>query len=400
MKKTLPKEKKPQRSKVYRPAGGESATEMAVGKKYVRCKSSFDRPFFFLVLILLTIGTIMVWTASYVYAKQNYGNSYFFSSRQIIWVALGFALMMFMSHVDYLIVRRWGKVAFAVSMLLMALVPIIGSEANGARRWFDLGLFDLQPSEICKLTVVLFFAEYIVEHQSEMKSFKKGALPFFAVAGLIAVTMFFQKHMSGMIILLSLVLVMMFFGGVSYKILAALGITGVTGAAALIAISSHARIRIDAWLHPELYPRSDGWQPLQSLYAIGSGGFWGVGLGQSRQKHLWLPEPQNDYIFSILCEELGFIFAAIVVIIFFALIWRGFHIARNAPSAYASLLVIGIISHVAIQVILNLLVVTNTIPSTGISLPFFSYGGTSLIILMGEMGMVLNVSRYSYLEKG
>lgn len=374
---------------------------MDPGKKIVRFKSGVDRPFLFILLLLLCIGTVMVFSASYPYAKENLNNSYYFAIRQVAWAVLGILICtVVMSNVDYLLVRKYGKLFFAVSMLLMILVLFIGEDNKGAKRWINLGPVNIQPSEIAKLAIVLFFAEYIIEHKDDMKSFKKGALPFFAVAAYLMLMMFLQPHISGMIIILALIFVMMFFGGVSMKILGALGGTALVGVAGLIFISDHARQRIDVWLHPFENIQGEGWQPMQSLYAIGSGGLWGVGLGQSRQKHLYLPEPQNDYIFSILCEEMGFIFAIAVLILFVALIWRGFYIAKNAPSNYASLVVIGIMSHVAIQVLLNLAVVTNTIPSTGISLPFFSYGGSSLMFLMAEMGIVLNISRYSYLEKG
>ncbi len=374
---------------------------IAPDRKIVRFKSGVDRPFLFILLLLLCIGTVMVFSASYAYAKENLNDSYYFAIRQVIWAVLGiFICTVVVSNVDYLLIRKYGKVFFAVSMFLMVLVLFIGDETKGAKRWFNLGPINIQPSEIAKLAVVIFFAEYIVENQGSMKSFKKGALPFFLVAGYMMLTMFLQPHISGLIIILALVFVMMFFGGVSYKILGTLSGIALVGVAGLIFVSDHARQRIDVWLHPLQNIQGEGWQPMQSLYAIGSGGLWGVGLGQSRQKHLYLPEPQNDYIFSVLCEELGFIFAVSVLILFIALVWRGFYIAKNSPSNYASLVVIGIMSHVAIQVLLNLAVVTNTIPSTGISLPFFSYGGSSLMFLMAEMGIVLNISRYSYLEKG
>ncbi len=366
----------------------------------LRVRAGVDRPFLLIVLVLVAIGTIMVFSASYAYAKQNYDDSYFFASRQIRWVLVGSGVMFLMSYFDYLIIRRFQKLFFAFTMLLMAIVPFAGFEAGGATRWFQIGPINFQPSEFAKIAIILFFADYIAREKGQGKGMIGQALPYLAVGGYMAIALLLEPHISCCIIVLLLIFVLMLFGGVSKKLIFILAIVGVIGVAAMIAVSSHARLRIQVWLNPAEYTQEGGWQPLQSLYAIGSGGFWGVGLGQSTQKHLYLPEPQNDYIFSILCEELGFIFAAVVILLFAALVWRGVYIAKHAPSTYACLVVIGIIAQVAIQVLLNIAVVTNTFPSTGIPLPFFSYGGTSLIILMAEMGMVLNISRYSYIQKG
>lgn len=366
----------------------------------VRVRAGVDRPFLLLVLILVAIGTIMVFSASYAYAKENYDDSYFFASRQIRWVLFGSGVMFVMSYFDYLIIRRFQKLFFAFSMVMMAIVPFFGYEAGGATRWFQFGSINFQPSEFAKIAIILFFADYIARDKGVGKSIIGQVLPYLAVGGYMAITLVLEPHISCCIIVLLLIFVLMIFGGVPKKVIFLLAIAGVVLVGLMILISSHARERIMVWLNPAEHTKEGGWQPLQSLYAIGSGGFWGVGLGQSTQKHLYLPEPQNDYIFSILCEELGFIFAAGVIILFVALVWRGIYIAKHAPSTYACLVVVGIVAQVAIQVLLNIAVVTNTFPSTGIPLPFFSYGGTSLIILMAEMGMILNISRYSYIEKG
>lgn len=371
-------------------------------RKIVRLRSDVDRPFLLLVILLVCIGTTMVFSASYAYAKQNYdGNSYYFSVRQIIWAIVSLSAMAVFTRIDYLIIKRFTIIFCIVSLILMVAVwiPGIGVVRNNARRWIDFGISTFQPSELLKVAVVLFFSDFIARNRRDMHTFRVGVLPFGIVAVLCAGLLIIQPHLSATIIILILIFLMMYLGGTRKLYLGALAGVAALGMSVIIFFSSHGRQRLEVWFHPEEYLQGAGWQPQQSLYAIGSGGLWGVGLGQSRQKHLYLPEPQNDYIFSILCEEMGFIFATFVIILFVLLIWRGFYIARNAPTQYASLVVFGLTSHIAIQVFLNLAVVTNTIPSTGVSLPFFSYGGTSLLFCLVEMGMILNISRYSYLPE-
>lgn len=370
-------------------------------KSVVRVKSGIDRPFLIIVILLVAIGTIMVFTASYAYAQSKFEDSYFFAVRQLRWVILGTGAMLFFAHfVDYLIIFRFQKPFFYVSMALMTLVLFFGTEANEATRWFQIGSFSLQPSELAKLAIILYFSEHISSKKNAGKSTVRQLLPYISVAAYMAVTLVLEPHISCLIIVILLIAVLMFFGDVPMKQLMLLGAAAGVILVAIIFLSGHAIARLQVWWHPEEHLQNGGWQPLQSLFAIGSGGLWGVGLGQSTQKHLYLPEPQNDYIFAILCEELGFIFAAFVILLFVALVWRGFYIAKHAPSTFASLAVIGIVTQVAIQALLNFAVVTNTLPSTGISLPFFSYGGTSLMMLMAEMGIVLNISKYSYHSKG
>lgn len=379
-----------------------SAGDEAEEKKIVRLKSDVDRPFLLLVILLVCIGTTMVFSASYAYAKQNYdGDSYYFSIRQIVWAVVSLIAMAVFTKIDYLIIKRFTVLFCLVALGLMVAVwiPGIGVVRNNARRWIDFGISTIQPSELLKVAVVLFFADFIARNRKNMHTFKVGVLPFGIVAAVCGGLLIIQPHLSATIIVLILIFLMMYLGGTRKLYLATLGISATALMAIVIFFSSHGRERIEVWLNPEKYLQGAGWQPQQSLYAIGSGGLWGVGLGQSRQKHLYLPEPQNDYIFSILCEEMGFIFAAFVILLFVLLIWRGFYIARNAPTQYASLVVFGLTSHIAVQVFLNLAVVTNTIPSTGVSLPFFSYGGTSLLFCLIEMGIILSISRYSYLPE-
>ncbi len=360
---------------------------------------SMDYTFLFIVIILVALGTLLVFSASYAYAKEHYEDSYYFASKQILWVLLGTGAMLGMAYFgDYLLLWRIHKPIFYVSMLLLLLVLFFGFEAKGATRWFIFGPINFQPSEIAKLAIIMYFADYIGHNRGAGKHPLRQAAPYLIIGGYVCLMLFLEPHISCCIIVLLLIFTLMIFGGVNKRLIGWLVLIGAIAVGVVIVIHDHSKARILAWLNPEQYP-DDAWQPLQSLYAIGSGGFWGVGLGQSTQKHLYLPEPQNDYIFPVGCEELGFVFAVGVIFLFLALIWRGIYIAKHAPSAYACLVVVGIIAQVGIQAFLNIGVVTNTLPSTGVSLPFFSYGGTSLIILMAEMGMILNISRYRYSRK-
>ena len=372
-------------------------------QKIVILKSGVDRPFLIIVILLLCLGTTMVFSSSYAYAKYNFqGDSYHFAKRQIVWVGISLAVMFVTSKLLPLrLIERFSKLTLyvAVALLALVLVPHVGKTVNGAVRWIEIGPIQIQPSEIAKLAVVLFFSKHCVQHQKDMKRFKEGVLPFGIAAVVIGALLYKEPHLSAMIIILVLIFCMMYLGGTRKLYLAIIGIAGVAGMIFLMLGTSHGKERITNWLHPELDPTGKGWQPLQSLYAIGSGGVWGKGLGQSTQKHLWLPEPQNDYIFAILCEEMGFVFAAAVMILFAVLIWRGFYIARHASTQFNTLVVLGLTIQIAVQILLNIAVVTNSIPSTGVSLPFFSYGGSALVIIMAEMGIILNISRYSLIEK-
>lgn len=387
--------------KAVQPSEKRSAQTSGHPKKEVqRLKSGIDWFFTGILLVLLTLGTIFIYSASYVYAKQNFGTSYYFISKQIGWVAISVvALFMIIRYFDYLVLKRFSGIALAVSFVLLLCVLFFGSEANGAKRW----LFGFQPSEFVKFTVILALSTYAVKLDNKdrdlIRTFRYGVLPYGVLAVAIAIPLLLQPHLSATIIILGLIFIMMFLSGVKGVYLWGGGGLAVGAMAFVMLFTSHGRARIDNWFHPENDIQGAGWQPLQSLYAIGSGGMWGVGFGASKQKHLYLPEPQNDYIFAIICEEMGFVFAVAVIVLFVLLIWRGFLIAKNAPSKFSSLLVMGIICQIAIQVFLNIAVVSGSIPSTGVSLPFFSYGGTSLLVFMCEMGIVLNVSKYSYREK-
>lgn len=406
----------------------------------IRVRSSIDGMFLILIVLLLCIGTVLICSASYAYAQNEFnGDSFHYVKEQIIFVGIGLLVMFGVSTVDYMIVRKMQKIFFWASLVLLLLVfvPGIGSSSNGATRWINIFGMRFQPSEFVKTSLILYFADYNVTHRSRdnwyakkiyewyypycktskfaflrkvvppknrMKTFWTGIFPYLLFLVAIAIILAKQPHMSCLIIIGIECLVMMLLGQCSFKWLGAGGIIGLSGMGALLVGSAHSRQRLETWLTPfeeMTYEqiRDNAWQPYQSILAIGSGGLWGVGLGNSRQKHLFLPEPQNDYIFSILCEEMGFIFACFVLLLFGVFIWRAFKIGFRAPDKFSKMVVIGIASKIAIQVVLNIAVVTNVFPSTGIPLPFFSYGGTALIVLMAEMGFILNTSKYSYIEK-
>ncbi len=357
----------------------------------------------------------MIFSASYAYAAAQFKDSYYFARRQIGWVAFGlFVMAVVAKMVDYRWLKKWALIVLIVAFILNIITPFIGFAAGGATRQLKFGSVNFQPSEIMKFAIILFFSAYISNNHAQIHTLRKGVFPFVGIGLLAAGSIIIQKHLSATIIACLLVLVMMYLSGtrsiwiigaISVVVVLVLFFTSDAGVALLEKYLPHAADRIKIWENPFKYMKDPdtqdaGWQPAQSLYAISSGGFWGLGLGKSYEKHGYLPEPQNDYIFAIICEELGFLGAMIIILLFVAFAWRGYKIAKNAPNRFTSLLVMGIVAQVVLQVVLNIAVVTNSIPSTGISLPFISYGGTSLSILLAEMGIILSISRYSYLEKG
>ena len=288
-----------------------------------------------------------------------------------------------------------------MSIFLLAIVwiPHIGVVGGGARRWLSLGFTTFQPSEIAKIAVVLFFSSMICTYKDQMQTIRYGVVPFMVITGGIVILLMLEPHLSASIIIMALAIVMMFVGGIKLSYL----LIGMGGAGALLLIAGkfvpYVHKRIVSWRDPFADTSAAGYQIVQSLYSIGSGGFLGLGLGQSRQKYLYLPEPQNDFIFAIVCEELGFIGALLVIILFALFIWRGVYISLHARDRFGMMLGLGITFQFGIQAIFNICVVTNTFPNTGISLPFFSYGGTALIMLLAEMGVLLSISRHSNIEK-
>lgn len=361
---------------------------------------SIDLVFLILVLCLLAFGLVMVASASYVSALHKTGDSYTYIKRQLLFAVGGVAIMLAAPHFNYQRLRKFSLALLvaAVIMLVLVLIPGIGIVANGARRWLGFGGFTFQPSEIGKLSIIVVFASYMSANYRRMKEFKVGILIPAAVLATVCFLVAIETHVSGAILIFLVGVVLMFVGGANLKWFFTIGGVGAAALAGFAILTPYAKTRIDTWLNPFDNVLGSGYQTVQSLYAIGSGGLLGLGLGQSRQKYLYIPEPQNDYIFSIVCEELGFIGAMMVIVLFVLLIWRGFVIAYHAKDKFGSLLVVGIISRVAIQAILNIAVVTNSVPPTGISLPFFSYGGTALVLLLFEMGIVLAVSRHARME--
>ena len=357
-----------------------------------------DLPFLVLVLTLVGFGLVMLGSASGAVALYRRGDALAYLRPQMLYAAMGIAGMGLASRVDYHIFHKLAWPLLAVSLVLLAAVLFM-PEYNGCKRWLVLpGLGTLQPSEIAKFAVVLVFAHIIALNHDRMKDFSVGVLPFALVLGVVAALMLLEPHLSGTVLILGIGAVLMFVGGTGLRWFLLAGAGGIGAVAAAVAVMPdlvpYAADRLRSWLDPFADPLGDGHQTIQSLYAIGSGGAAGLGLGSSRQKHLFVPEPQNDFIFSIVCEELGFVGACAVVGLFVLLLCRGIVIAAHAPDRFGALLVVGFVVQVALQAVLNVAVVTNTIPNTGISLPFFSSGGTSLMMLLGEMGVVLGVSRY------
>ena len=356
-----------------------------------------DLPFLVLVLTLVAFGLVMLFSASYAVALYRRGDAYAYIRPQLLYAALGLIAMWLASRVDYHIYHKLAWPVLGVSLVLLVVVLFM-PEYNGCKRWLVIpGVGTLQPSEIAKFAVVLAFSHIISLNASRMKSFSVGVLPFGLVLGTVAVLMLLEPHLSGTLLILGIGAVLMFVGGTGLKwfVLAGAGAVGAVGAAVAVMpdLVPYATSRLASWLDPFADPLGAGHQTIQSLYAIGSGGATGLGLGNSRQKHMFVPEPQNDFIFSIVCEELGFVGALAVVTLFVLLLLRGITLAVHAPDRFGGLLVVGFVVQVAMQAALNIAVVTNTIPNTGISLPFFSSGGTSLMMLLGEMGIVLSVSR-------
>ena len=363
-----------------------------------------DMPFFILVLTLLCFGLITLFSASYAVGIYRRGDAYAYIRPQLLYAAVGLAAMWAASQVDHHIYHRLAWPLMALSLVLLVLVLFM-PEYNGCKRWLVLpGLGTLQPSEIAKFSVVLVFSHIIALNHDRMKSFSVGVLPFALILGTTSALMLLEPHLSGTLLILAIGAILMFVGGTGLRWFALAGAGGAAAVAAAVVLVPdlvpYAQDRLATWLDPFADPLGDGHQTIQSLYAIGSGGAAGVGLGNSRQKYLYVPEPQNDFIFSILCEELGFIGAACVMLLFLLLLVRGMIIAARAADRFGALLVVGFVAQVVLQAVLNIAVVTNTIPNTGISLPFFSSGGTSLMMLLGEMGIVLSVSRSGTQRRG
>lgn len=379
-----------------------SKLKTGVRNSFLYAKGGFDVTFFAAVLALMTIGLVMLFSASYPYAYQKYnGDSYYFFKRQLFFAVLGVIVMIVVSKINYKWIKIIEKPLFVVTIFLLVLVLFyhvnLEDRSEDFKRWIPLGPITLQPSDIAKFSLVLTLSAYIAKYRKYMQRLTYGVLFPGLIIGLFCVLIYLENHLSCTVLMFMIGITLMFCGGTRWQWF--VGGLCVVGAVAFVIIKnpdvlpSYQADRIRAWTDKTFQPLGLRWQTNNSLYAIGSGGFFGVGLGNSKQKYLYVSEPQNDFIFSIVCEELGFLGALVILALFALLFWRGIKIAQRCDDKYAALVVIGIVSQVAIQTLFNVLVVTDTFPNTGIALPFFSYGGTALLMLCFEMGVVLSVSR-------
>ncbi len=354
-------------------------------------KNDFDFGFLLTVIILLALGLLMVFSSSYPYGYYRFGDGLYFIKRQAFWAAAGVAAMYVTSRIDYRVYKRRALTVLGICFLLLVAVLVVGRSVNGAKRWLGFGSMTFQPSEFTKFALIIFFATILDNAKDKIKDFKY-LISILAVAGVFFGLLLLQPHFSVCIIIGLAIVIMLLVSGAKIRHFAAMSIPVVAAGILLVIKEPYRLKRMTAFLDPFADAQGSGWQVIQSLYAIGSGGLFGVGFGNSRQKFLYVSEPQNDFIFSIICEELGLIGALAILTIFVVLLWRGTKIAISAPDTFGSLLVTGIMALVGVQVVLNIAVVTSSIPTTGIPLPFFSAGGSSLVFLMAAMGIVLNVS--------
>jgi cell division protein FtsW len=371
-------------------------------------RGSIDMWFMLLVLVLLCFGAVMCYSASSVYAQQYYGDSTHFLWHYILYATLSIiGTLPFVLFARPWFWRLFGICAYAASILLLILVLLVGRESGGAQRWIEIGPLTFQPSEAAKMSVVLAMALFMSKYEDKITSdqkfggsFRYGVLVPFAIFGVVCFLVALERHISGLMIIGMIGIAVMFMGGTRLRyIFLIIGAIAAAGAL-LILISDYAQTRVFTWLNlEEADPLGSAWQTWQGLYAIGSGGLFGRGLGNSQQKFGYVSEPQNDFIFTIICEELGFFGAFLIVTLFILLIRRGFKIAAKAPDRFSSLVASGLTFKLALQVIMNIAVVTNSMPNTGVSLPFFSSGGTSLAVQIFEMGIILSISRYSTQKK-
>lgn len=372
-------------------------------RKGGQLESFFDYTMLFIVIFLLGFGLVMLYSTSSYEASIQFGSATYYLKKQLGATIVGFIAMMVVANIPYHFWERFAFLGYIVSVVLILLVLTpIGIEANGARRWISILGISLQPAEVAKLAMILFLASLVCKMGRSIRTAKGFMIMLAAPLPICAEVYLVTKNLSSAIIIFGIAVLMVFVSSPDYKKFVLIGLAGVAVCALAVFLIVHAADseslsfrggRILAWLDPEAYADGKGFQTLQALYAIGSGGIWGKGLGQSMQKLGFLPEAQNDMIFSIICEELGLFGATAVILLFILLIWRFMVIANNSPDLFGAMLVVGVMGHIAIQVILNIAVVTNTIPNTGISLPFISYGGSSVLFLLIEMGIVLSVGK-------
>lgn len=365
---------------------------------------SIDIPFLGLTIALLTIGLIMLFSASYPYAYYYKDSSYYYFIRQILFAVAGLVAMLLMSKINYKILKAIYKPVFVVTIALLVIVLFHHTNVQNFKRWIPLGpVVTIQPSDLAKFTIILTLAVYISKYYKKMKTMKYGILIPIGIIAIFCGLIYLEHHLSCTILMFFIGACLMFAGGSDWKLfafgLAVIVLLGFLVVSFPTLIENYAGKRIVAWLDKDYDPLNGRWQTNNSLYAIGSGGFFGVGLGNSKQKYLYVSEPQNDFIFSIVCEELGFLGAAIIIALFAALVIRGLIIASRCKDKFGSLLIIGVVAQIGLQVVLNILVVTDTLPNTGFAFPFFSYGGTAIFMLLFEIGVVLSISRKTNQQK-
>lgn len=372
-----------------------------------------DISFLSIVMVLLIIGIVMMFSASYAWAVSEGEEGTFYAKKQITYAIIGLVIMFILSYWDYhFFAQKWVSISlFVVSLILLLLVLTpLGDRYEtdtGIRRWVGIGSFSFQPSEIMKFAIIVLFSYLVSNNYKKMKFFRTGILPYLIILAVVAGLMMVEPHLSGTVLICCIGLIIVFIGGAKLGHFIVLGLTAVGGLVAIVVFktitsedgTSYFATRIEGWLDPFSDITNTTWQTCQSLIAIGSGGVFGLGLGESRQKYLYLPESQNDFVFAIVCEELGFIGAVTVILLFALFVFRGMLIASNSKDRFGMLMCVGLTMQVGLQAFLNIAVASNFVPNTGISLPFFSYGGTSLVMLLAQMGIILNISRQSMIEK-
>ncbi len=391
-------------------SGGRVRTKKSEEKSGEKRKAGvMDLTFFVIVMLMLVLGIVMMFSASYAIAINETGDGFSYFRRQLVYGIGGTVIMLIISRIDYHVLKNsWIAYGlFGVSLFTLLLVPFIGTTYGGTniRRGLSIGPINFQPSEVMKAAIIILFAYIISVNYKRMNQFKYGIVPFGIILVPVCGLLVLQPHYSCIILICCIGIVMMFVGGASFKHMLLIGLGGLTVVAGYIYYSmffsdgggSTFTNRIQAWLDPFNSP-IDTWQTQQSLIAIGSGGIFGLGIGNSRQKYLYLPESHNDFIFSVICEELGFVGGMLVILLFISLIFRGFYIASKAPDKFGMMLVVGFTFQIGIQALFNIAVSTNAVPNTGISLPFFSYGGSALLMQLAEMGVILNISRQCTIE--
>ncbi|NLY96615.1 MAG: putative lipid II flippase FtsW [Clostridiaceae bacterium] len=363
--------------------------------------SDFKKPIdfwlLFTVVILLATGLITMFSASMPYANREYGDLAYILKNQLKFALLGLVALFITANIDYHFYRKFTIPIFGFALFLLILVLVPGFHGNDPkiRRWLYIGPINFQPSEIMKIALIMFFAHLMSKYDYNVPKFFKGFLLYFVIFGIVAVLLIKEPHLSCTIIVFAITVVMLFCAGAKIFHFILTGIPALAGLAYVALFTDYMKERLLSFKDPFMYKSDIGWQVVQSLYAIGTGGLFGKGLGKSMQKFLYLPEPHNDFIFAIIAEELGFVGCVAILLLFLMFMWRGIRIALYAPDRYGSLIAVGITSLIGVQCILNIAVVTASVPATGVALPLFSYGGTALVLFLAEIGILLNISKYA-----